>query len=40
VLSVRLLYLPWEDTTGLPAQLLMSATRREVLNGQIKTEEQ
>jgi hypothetical protein len=40
VLAVRLLYLPWEDTTGLPAQVQMSASRREVLNGQIKTEEQ
>jgi hypothetical protein len=40
VLAVRLLYLPWEDTTGLPAQVLMSASRREVLNGQIETEEQ
>jgi hypothetical protein len=40
VLSVRLLYLPWEDTGGLPAEVLMSASRREVLNGQIKTEEQ
>lgn len=40
VVAVRLLYLPWEDTTGLPAQVLLSASRREVLNGQIKTEEQ
>ena len=41
VLAVRLLYLPYEDTTGLPAQVLMSASRRDMLNnGQIKTEEQ
>jgi len=40
VVAVRLLYLPWEDTTGLPAQVLMSASRRGVLNGDIKTEEQ
>jgi hypothetical protein len=40
VVAVRLLYLPYEDTTGLPAQVLMSASRREVLNGQIKTEDQ
>jgi hypothetical protein len=40
VLAVRLLYLPWEDTTGLPAQVLMSATRRGVLNGDVKTEDQ
>ena len=40
VLAVRLLYLPYEDTTGLPAQVLMSATRRGVMSGDIKTEEQ
>ena len=40
VVAVRLLYLPWEDTAGLPAQMLLTASRREVLNGQIKTEEQ
>ena len=40
VLAVRLLYLPYEDTTGLPAQVTMSATRREALNGDIKTEDQ
>jgi len=40
VVAVRLLYLPWEDTTGLPAEVLMSASRRGVLNGEIKTEEQ
>jgi hypothetical protein len=40
VLAVRLLYLPYEDTTDLPAQVLMSATRREVLNGSVKTEDQ
>jgi len=40
VVAVRLLYLPYEDTTGLPGQVLMSASRREILNGQIKTEDQ
>jgi hypothetical protein len=40
VVAVRLLYLPYEDTTGLPAQLLLSASRRDVLNGQVKAEEQ
>jgi hypothetical protein len=40
VLAVRLLYLPWEDTTGLPAQIVMSATRRGVLNGAVQTEDQ
>jgi hypothetical protein len=40
VLAVRLLYLPYEDTTGLPAQVMMSATRRDALNGDVKAEEQ
>jgi hypothetical protein len=40
VLAVRLLYLPWEDTTGLPAQVMMSATRRGAINGDVKTEDQ
>jgi len=40
VLAVRLLYLPYEDTTGLPAQVMMSATRRGVINGDVKTEDQ
>ena len=40
VVAVRLLYLPWEDTTGLPAQVMLTATRGEALRGQFKTEEQ
>ena len=40
VVAVRLLYLPWEDTTGLPAQIMLSGSRREILSGQVKTEEQ
>ena len=45
VLAVRLLYLPWEDTTGLPAQILMRADRGALLNkaavdGGIHTDEQ
>jgi hypothetical protein len=40
VVAVRLLYLPWEDTTDLPAQVMLSATRGEALKGQIKTEVQ
>jgi hypothetical protein len=40
VLAVRLLYLPYEDTTGLPAQVLMSATRRGAMSGDVKTEDQ
>jgi hypothetical protein len=40
VLVVRLDYLPYEDTTGLPGQIIMSADRRSALAGNIKTEEQ
>jgi hypothetical protein len=40
VVAVRLLYLPWEDTTDLPAQVMLSATRGEALKGQMKTEVQ
>ncbi|HWB85004.1 MAG TPA: hypothetical protein VG675_12740 [Bryobacteraceae bacterium] len=31
VLAVRILYLPWEDTSGLPGQIVMTANRRELL---------
>lgn len=40
VVAVRLLYLPWEDTTGLPGQIVMKAERRAALTDDIKTEEQ
>jgi hypothetical protein len=40
VLSVRLLYYPWEDTTGLPRQIVMKADRQGALAGKIQTEEQ
>lgn len=40
VVAVRLLYLPWEDTTGLPAQILMKADRKSAMAGNIQTEEQ
>ena len=45
VLAVRLLYLPWEDTTGLPGQILMRADRRTLtsnaaVDSGIHTEEQ
>jgi hypothetical protein len=38
VLAVRLRYLAEEDTTGLPAQIKMSADKKAALTGDIKTE--
>jgi len=40
VLAVRLLYQPWEDTTGLPGQIVMKGARKAALTGDIQTEEQ
>ncbi len=40
VVAVRMLYHPWEDTKGLPAEILMKADRRSALAGQIQMEEQ
>ena len=40
VYAVRLEYLKWEDTMGLPGLIVMKADRRGALNGDIKTEEQ
>ena len=40
VLAVRILYLRWENTAGLPAQILMHATRAEAFQGKVQTEEQ
>jgi hypothetical protein len=40
VLAVRLLYQPWEDTTGLPGQIVMKGARKSALTGDIQTEEQ
>lgn len=34
-LGVTLLYHPWEDTTGLPAQILMQAERQKLLDMQL-----
>jgi hypothetical protein len=36
VLAVRLLYGSWESTVGMPAQVMMSATRAGVQAGEIK----
>jgi len=40
VLAVRLYYASWESTAGMPAQIMMRATRAGVQTGDIKTEEQ
>ena len=38
VLVVRLYYGAWEDTTGMPAQVVMRATRAEATAGKVETE--
>ena len=38
VVAVRLWYQSWEDTTGLPSQIVMRADRRSAAAGTIKTE--
>jgi len=40
VLAVKLLYLPWEKTDGLPGMIVMKASRRAAVTGQIQTESQ
>jgi hypothetical protein len=40
VLAVRLFYQLWEDTTGLPTQIIMKGQRKAAVNGSIQTEEQ
>ncbi len=40
VIAVRLRYLPYEDTTGLPGQIIMKGPRTATLTGAIQTEEQ
>ena len=39
VLVVRLYYGPWEDTTGMPAQVIMRASRASAAAGKVETEE-
>lgn len=39
-ISVRFLYQPWENRTGMPSQILMRADRRGALSGDIQVEEQ
>lgn len=40
VLVVRLDYMSWEDTSGLPSQILMRADRKSAIAGEIKEEAQ
>jgi hypothetical protein len=40
VVAVRLLYLNWEDTRGLPAEIVMKGDRRAAATGAIQMEEQ
>jgi hypothetical protein len=39
VLVVRLYYGPWEDTTGMPGQVIMRADRASAAAGKVETEE-
>jgi hypothetical protein len=39
VVAVRLLYLSWEDTHGLPGEIVMKGDRRTALAGAPQTEE-
>jgi len=38
VLAVRILYLPWENTAGLPGQIIMRADLKGALEGKIQEE--
>jgi hypothetical protein len=40
VLAVRLYYGTWEDTTGMPRQVIMRGTRANAATGVVETEEQ
>jgi hypothetical protein len=40
VLAVRLFYQPWEDTAGLPTQIVMKGPRKAAVTGTLTTEEQ
>ena len=40
VIAVRLLYLPWEDTRGLPGEIVMKGDRRAAATGAVQMEEQ
>jgi hypothetical protein len=40
VIAVRLLYLPWENTRGLPGEIVMKGDRRAAVTGAVQVEEQ
>ncbi len=40
VFAVRLLYLKWEDTTSLPAQIVMNASLKNAIAGEIREDVQ
>jgi hypothetical protein len=40
VLAVRLFYQPWEDTAGLPVEIILKGPRKAAIAGGIQTEEQ
>ncbi len=40
VFAVRLLYLKWEDTTSLPAQIVMSASLKNAMAGEVREDVQ
>jgi hypothetical protein len=40
VIAVRLLYHPWEDTRGLPREIVMKGDRGAAATGALQTEEQ
>ena len=40
VIAVRLLYLNWEDTRGLPGEIVMKGDRKAAVTGAIQMEEQ
>jgi hypothetical protein len=40
VVAVRLLYLPWEDTHGMPGEIVMKGDRRAAVTGAFQMEEQ
>jgi hypothetical protein len=40
VIAVRLLYLPWEDTQGLPGEIVLKGDRRAAVTGAAQMEEQ
>jgi hypothetical protein len=40
VIAIRFLYEPWEDRTGMPSQITMTADRKSAMAGDVQVEEQ